>query len=388
MLDTSHDTLPSSPIAMLLLGSAIASLIAAVAVYTFGWHHLLGPTVIWGFALLALSAGISRKFHSLAFTLWVFASAALAVAYPHALTTWAGTDPKTVIGPYVIVPLIQVIMFGMGMTLTFKDFARVAKMPKAVLLGVILQYTVMPVMGWTFAKAFGLEPEVAVGLILVGSCPGGVASNVMVYIARANVALSVTMTACSTLLAPLMTPLAMKLIAGTIVPIAFWPMALSIFKLILVPVVVGLLANQFVHKAVQVLLRVLPAISMLGICIIIALTIAMARDKLLVVGLALFGAAACHNAAGFLLGYSTARGLGMNKRDARTVAIEVGIQNGGMATALALNTLKSEVAALGAAVFGPWSAVAASVLASCWRRKADREGLTVEQPNPPVLKAG
>ncbi|MEA1952426.1 MAG: bile acid:sodium symporter family protein [Planctomycetota bacterium] len=353
----------------LFLGLCVVGLGVALVSGLLGRTAPIGLGVNLALVSLALAAASSTRFRGSAFTIWVFAAVALALFYPSLLTSWAGEDPKKIIGPRVFVPLIQVIMFGMGMTLTLEDFARVFKMPKAVLIGVTLQFTVMPVMGLTFGKLFGLEPEVAVGLILIGSCPGGVASNVIVYIARANVALSVTMTACSTLLSPLLTPLAMKLIAGTIVPIAFGPMMVSILKLILVPVIVGLLVNRYVHKFARQLLRVLPTISMLGICIIIALTIALARDKLLVVGLSLFAAAACHNAAGLVLGYGTARALGLNKRDSRTVAIEVGIQNGGMASTLALNTMKSEVIALASAVFGPWSAVATSALASYWRRR-------------------
>ncbi len=352
------------------MAAGVGLLLLGCGGWAVGYGPALGAGVTGGLVLVALAAAFSARWKSSVFTLWVFTSVAAAMFYPRLLTSWAGDDPKEIIGPWVFVPLIQVIMFGMGMTLRFKDFARVLRMPRAVLIGVALQFSVMPVMGWTFAHLFQLDAEVAVGLILIGSCPGGVASNVIAYIARANVALSVTMTACSTLLSPLATPTAMKLIAGTIVPIAFLPMMLAILKLILVPVIVGLLANEFVHRFAEKLLVVLPAIAMLGICVIIGLTIAMARDTMLVVGLSLFGASVCHNATGYLLGYGAARTLGLDRRDARTVALEVGIQNGGMASTLALNTLKSEIAALGSAVFGPWSAVTSSMLASWWRRSS------------------
>ena len=360
-----------SKAARALLAAGVGTLLVGVGGWAFGVRAALGAGVTAGLALLALASAFSPRWRSSAFTLWVLTTVAAAMFFPRPLTYWAGNDPKQVIGPWVFVPLIQVIMFGMGMTLRFEDFARVLRMPRPVLIGVALQFSVMPVLGWTFASLFQLESEVAVGLILIGSCPGGVASNVIAYIARANVALSVTMTACSTLLSPLATPMAMKLIAGTIVPIAFFPMMLTILKLILVPVVIGLLANEFVHRFAEKLLVVLPAIAMLSICIIIGLTIAMARDTMLAVGLSLFGASVCHNATGYVLGYWTARALGLDRRDSRTVALEVGIQNGGMASTLALNTLKSEVAALGSAVFGPWSAVTSSMLASWWRRSAD-----------------
>jgi bile acid:Na+ symporter, BASS family len=326
---------------------------------------VLGAAITLGIGALAIGAWRTSRWRAWSFTVWVFAFVSAAMFFPNAVTHAGGFEYKA-----LIVPLIQVIMLGMGMTLTPVDFTRVAKMPRGVLVGITLQYTVMPVMGFTFAYLFGLEPEVAAGLILVGSCAGGVASNVIAYIAGANVALSVTMTACSTMLAPLATPLAMKLLAGTYVPIEPLSMMWAIVKMIVVPVVIGLVINRYLHRIAAKALHVLPFVSMFGICAIIAITIGISRDKLLVIGLSLFGASVCHNAAGFTLGYLVARLAGMNRIDARTVSIEVGIQNGGMATGLALNVLGSEVAALASAVFGPWSAVTGSAIASWWNRSA------------------
>lgn len=347
------------------LALAACGLATGFGLWLAGQTAPAGGAIVASVALLAMASAVSTRFRSLAFTVWVFAFVTSALFFP-GLYTWEyrGWQPR-----HAILPLVQVIMFGMGVTLTFADFGRILRMPKAVLLGVVCQYTIMPLMAWTFAATFGLSGEVAAGLVLIGSCPGGVASNVIAYIARANVALSVTMTAFSTMLSPLATPLAMSLIAGQYVPIEVVPMMVSILQMILVPVLLGLLANHFLHQIVVRLTRILPAVAMLSICLIIAITIALARDDLLVVGLALFGAAACHNAAGYALGYGCARAVGLDRRDARTVALEVGIQNGGMATGLALNVLKSPTAALGSAVFGPWSAVTSSVLASYWRRK-------------------
>jgi BASS family bile acid:Na+ symporter len=323
-------------------------------------------------AALAIAASLSKRSKSLAFTVWVLAFGACALFFPRLFISWGGFELERTIGP-----LVQVILFGMGMTLTFDDFARVARMPKGVLIGFVLQYSVMPVMGFALARAFGLKAEVAAGLILVGSCPGGVASNVIAYIAGANVPLSVTMTACSTLLSPLMTPVAMKLLAGRYVPIEPLPMMISILWMIILPLVAGLVINRYAHKVAKRLISVLPALAMLSICIIIAITIALSRDDLLAVGLALFGASVCHNAAGFTLGYWGARAMKMNRRDSKTVAIEVGMQNGGMATGLAFNVLKSAAAAMASAVFGPWSAVSGSALASYWRREAEATGAMV-----------
>ena len=176
------------------------------------------------------------------------------------------------------------------------------------------------------------------------------------------------MTACSTLLSPLLTPLAMKLLAGTYVAIDAWAMMQSILTMVIAPLLAGLAIQHFLPAAAARLARVLPVVAMAGICAIIGITIASSRDQLLTVGLALFGAAVCHNAVGYALGYSLARRAGLDRTDARPVAIEVGMQNGGMATGLAFGVLKSPAAALGAAVFGPWSAITASVLASWWAR--------------------
>ncbi|NUQ61511.1 MAG: bile acid:sodium symporter family protein [Pirellulales bacterium] len=328
-----------------------------------------GIAAVLSGTLCALSAATSRRFQSLAFTLWVLAFGVSAWCYPW-LYTWSlrGWEPKQ-----AILPLVQVIMFGMGVTLTFDDFGRVARMPRAVLIGVVCQYTIMPLAGWTFARTFGLPSEVAAGLILIGSCPGGVASNVIAYLARANVALSVTMTACSTAISPLATPRLVQALAGQYVPIDVGEMTAGIFGMILLPVLLGLLGRRYTPRLVQKVTGVLPAAAMFSICVIIAITIALARADLAAVGLSLFGAAVCHNAAGYALGYGAARGLGLDRRDSRTVALEVGIQNGGMATALALNVWNSPAAALGSAVFGPWSALSSSLLASWWRRSGREE---------------
>ncbi len=323
---------------------------------------------------LALAAyarwGRAGWLHGLGFTFSVFAFGTAAMTFPSAFVSWGGFELKR-----TIVPLVQLILFGMGMTLTLEDFRRVLRMPWAVCIGFGLQYTVMPLTGFLCARAFGLEAEVAAGLILIGSCPGGVASNVIAYLARANVPLAVTMTACSTLLSPVMTPLAMKWFAGTYVPIAFLPMMGSILNMIILPLAAGIAICRYLPRLASALVKVLPFLAMLSICVIIAITIALSRDDLLRVGLALFAASAAHNAAGYLLGYQGARLLGLCPRDCRTVALEVGIQNGGMATGLAFDVLHSARAAMASATFGPWSAITSSALASWWRKRtADEAG--------------
>lgn len=320
------------------------------------------------FTALAVATRWVRGLHGLGFTFAVLATGSVAVAHPPLFLAWGGFDLKR-----AIAPLVQVILLGMGLTLTVADFRRVLTMPRAIFIGFVLQFTVMPLAGLLFATLFGLTGAVATGLILIGSVPGGVASNVITLLARGNVPLSVTMTACSTLLSPLMTPLAMKLLAGTYVPIDAGAMMRSILEMIVAPLLLGLAVHHFLPAVATRLARALPLAAMAAICIIIGITIASSRGQLLTVGFALFGAAACHNATGYLLGYGVAHVVRLSPIDARTVALEVGIQNQGMATGLAFGVLANPAAALAPAVFGPWSAITSSILASWWRQRLPRD---------------
>jgi BASS family bile acid:Na+ symporter len=315
------------------------------------------------FAALAFASRWVKPLHGLGFTFTVLAVGSAAVAYPPFFTEWGGFELKR-----AVTPLVQVIIFGMGMTLTLDDFRRVLTMPRGVILCCVLQYTVMPIGGFCFARLFGLEGAVATGLILVGSVSSGTSSNVIALLARVNVPLSVTVTAVSTLISPFVTPLVMKWLAGTYVPVDATVMMFSILKMIVAPLVLGLVIHRYLPSIALRLVRVLPYLAMLAICTIIGVTIALSREQLLIMGFALFAAAACHNATGYLLGYWGGRLAGLNQTDARTTALEVGLQNGGMATGLAFDVLKSPAAALASAVFGPWSVVTSSALASWWRR--------------------
>ncbi len=368
-----------------------------------------------------------------AFTIWVFAAASASMIYPFAFDTWFGIDLAI-----LIVPLIQIIMFGMGTTLNFRDFERVLKMPVPVLIGVILQFTIMPSLALGLVFIFGFEPEIAAGIILIGSCPGGVASNLMAYLAKGNVALSVTMTSCSTLLSPLITPLLMSMLAGRLVPINFLEMMLSILNMIIVPILAALLANTILYgkgkwakhygwligiAASGIILalismrlepsapglfsairggmvigfaligivsltkllvtffkgpsnwmdRVLPVLSMVCICYIIAIITARSSEQLYAVGLLLVGASVLHNLAGYQLGYWLARLFRLEERDCRTVAFEVGMQNGGMASGLAMTVLKSPLAALTPAIHTPMMNVTGSMLATYWSSRTGKK---------------
>jgi BASS family bile acid:Na+ symporter len=302
--------------------------------------------------------------HGFGFTLAVIVAVAVSMVWPQLFSRWGDFETKA-----LIVPLIQLIMFGMGTTLSVADFGRVLRMPWAVFVGMLLQFAVMPFGAWALTRGFGFEPEIAAGVILVGSCPGGVASNVITYLAGGNVPLSVTMTACSTLLSPLMTPLMMKLLAGALVPVSVSAMMLDILKMIVLPVAAGLVANRLLHGRARFIQGALPYVSMAGIAFIITIITSLSRDKLLQVAPLLILAVALQNAIGYLLGYTGARLLGLGERDARTVSIEVGLQNAGMASGLAISALKSAEAGLAAALFGPWMNASGSVLASFWRRR-------------------
>ena len=298
-----------------------------------------------------------------AFGIAVLACAATAFAFPSAFKEWGGVKLMS-----LVVPAIQIIMFGMGTTLSAADFLRVGKRPWAVAVGVFLQFLVMPFMGFLLAKGFGFSGELAAGCVLVGSVAGGTASNVIAFLAKADVALSVTMTCCSTLLSPFVTPFAMKVLAGCFVEIDAMKMMVEILKVVIVPIAAGgvvhaLLKRQFdAHKVVCD--RILSFISMTGICFTILALTAPSRDTFAAAGVAIVAAAVIHNTVGYLSGYC------LGEAEARTVAIEVGVQNGGMAGALAVGVMNSAVAALPANIFSIWMNFSGSVLASWWGRTA------------------
>ena len=339
-------------------------LIIAWNVYATDTTYLAKGVAVLSAIVGAFTVTLKSSLRKLAFTAWVMTCVLGAFCYPAAFSQWGNFELKT-----LILPLIQLIMFGMGATLAIADFTRVLKMPRAVFIGIFLQFTIMPLLGFSLAMAFGFEASVAAGVILVGSCPGGVASNLMTYISKGNVALSVTMTACSTLIAPIMTPLLMSMLAGTLVEIVFLDWVINIMKIIIVPISIGLIFNSVlraVNRRGEWIDRCLSLIAMAGICFIIGIIIANSRDKLLTIGIALVAVSILHNAAGYVLGYFGARLARLDESTCRTVSIEVGLQNGGMATALAINTLKDPLAALAPAIFGPWMNISGSMLASWW----------------------
>lgn len=339
----------------------LATLLGAVALIAMQRIADAGFFLMAMFASFAIYARGNEALKGFSFTIWIFFAVVVSMYYPQFFVQWG--DFKTT---KLIEPLMMIIMFGMGTTMSLRDFAQVLRMPKGVLIGMCLQFTVMPLVGFCIAKSFGFPGEIAAGVILIGCVPSGLASNVMNYIAGSNLALSVTITAFATIAAPVMTPMWMKILAGQFVPIDFMQMMWGVFKITIIPVAAGLIFNKFMHGKAKWLDRSLPVLSQGGIVFIIVVITAAGRDNLLTVGLMLLGAEMLHNLCGYTFGYWGSRLSGLDERSCRTVAIEVGLQNGGLGSALAINVLKSPAAALAPAIFGPWMNISGSVLANWW----------------------
>jgi BASS family bile acid:Na+ symporter len=416
----------------ILLGLAGLALVLFLLAYFLQARSMTGPLLISFFVILAFGVRGNSVTRGFSYTIMIFAAVSVSMFYPQPFLRWGDFELKT-----TIVPLLQVIMFGMGSQMSFRDFGSVVKMPKGVLLGLTCQFTIMPFLGFTIAKTFGFPPEIAAGIILIGTSPSGLASNVMSFIARANLALSVTLTALSTLLAPLITPALMKLLAGEFIAVDFWDMMLGIINIVILPIVGGLLFNavanskegirSIVYQALVYLLvivgknligkitsqadagdtlvqmgkdvlwfQLLPVVaaisfrklargnkgwldkamafvSMAGIGVIITVITAAGRDSLLEIGLLLILACLLHNCAGYFLGYWVCRFAKMDEKSCRTIALEVGMQNGGLASGIALQMGKVATVGLAPAVFGPMMNVTGSSLATWWRRKSENE---------------
>lgn len=349
--------------------AAVASFIMAAVFYVELQAAESGfSAALAGFILISLALHQTRRLRNAIFTLWIIAAFTLGLMFPQFLLTTGDFDNRQ-----LIIPLLMFIMFGMGCTISIKDFARVVAMPKAVLIGVVCQFTLMPFIGVTLAWLSGLPAEIAAGIILVGCSPSGLASNVMCYIARANVALSLTLTAVATLIAPLLTPALMKLLAGELVQIDALAMFLNMLKIVILPVVGGLLVSHFLQQKMTLIQKVMPLFSMAGIVIIIAIIAAAGQIAILNIGLILIIVVVLHNLSGFGLGYGLARLFRLGEQDARTVAFEVGMQNSGLASGIALSMNKLATMGLAPAFFSPAMNISGSALATWWRSKAPVE---------------
>ncbi|MEK6781168.1 MAG: bile acid:sodium symporter family protein [Bacteroidota bacterium] len=323
---------------------------------------------IGGFSLLAISLQGFAGLRGFSYTCWILTAVTFSLYYPHYFIGIGGFSFKL-----LIVPLLQIIMFGVGSTMGFKDFESVIRTPKAVVIGVVCQFTIMPLVGFTLAHTFDFPPEIAAGIILVGCVPSGLASNVMSYIANANVALSITLTAVATLMAPFITPLLMQLLGGEFVSVDFLSMMWDITKIVILPIGVGLLYHYFLGGKFTWLDKTMPLLSMVGIAAIITIITAAGRDSLLAVGSLLVLACLIHNVTGYILGYFACKILKMDEKTCRTIALEVGLQNGGLASGLALQMGKVATVGLAPAIFGPLMNVTGSSLATWWHSKPPKE---------------
>jgi len=410
------------------LGIAVLSLIVSVFLIITGRIDRSGPSFIIFFISLAIGVRGFQSVKGLSYTVLIFTAVTASLFYPQFFTSVGDFQLKT-----LIVPLLQIIMFGMGSQMSLNDFTGVIRMPKGVLIGVGSHYIIMPLVGFGIANIFNFPPEIKAGIILIGCVPSGLASNVMSYIAGANLALAVTVGAISTLLSPFVTPFLMKLLGGQFIEVNFWNMMLDILNMIILPIVAGFIFNLFFKNEVRrkamvfqliayfiVLVltnlvfmkaknsdfngfimalmkstiwffllpvagavivkyltkgdkkwmsKILSFISMAGIAVIITIITASGRESLLKVGALLIVTSLLHNLTGYTLGYSCAWITGMPEKDRRTIAFEVGMQNGGLASGLALQMGKIATVGLAPAIFGPLMNVTGSALASWWRSK-------------------
>lgn len=293
------------------------------------------------------------------FPAWAVVFAALGYLFPD---LWV--DLKS-----AIIPLLVVVMFTMGMTLTSDDFLHVLRSPRLIVIGLLLQYTVMPLVAWLLALLFGLPDDLTVGMVLVGTTAGGTASNLITYLAKGNLALSITLTLCSTLLAIVAMPWLTWLYVGQRVPVPALDMLINLIKIVLLPVISGILINRFMHEKIIRLEPLFPLLSIIAIAVIIAIVVALNAPRLQTVGLLLVMAVILHNAAGLITGYWATKLLGYDSTIARTLAIEVGMQNSGLSVALAMKFF-SPLAALPGALFSLWHNLSGSLFAAYWNRKA------------------
>ncbi|WP_315538939.1 bile acid:sodium symporter family protein [Eikenella corrodens] len=285
------------------------------------------------------------------------------------------------IAPYI--PwLLGIIMFGMGLTLAPSDFKILGQHPKAVLIGVVAQFVIMPTTAYLLSLALNLPPEVAIGVVLVGACPGGTASNVMTFLARGNVALSVAVTSISTLLAPLLTPAVFFLFANQWIDVSATTILVSILQMVLLPIVLGVVAHTLFRKQTAAAIDVLPLISVLAIVLIIGAVVAGSRAQIIETGLLIFGVVVLHNAIGYALGFLAAKLFGLPYDAQKTLAIEVGMQNSGLGAALAkAHFAMMPLVAVPSAIFSVWHNISGSLLASYWATKAEKQAQTAQKEN-------
>jgi len=298
------------------------------------------------------------QFVTRTFVFWVLLFAILALSIPSGFR-WIAPSISWLLG---------IVMFGMGLTIKPRDFREVFRRPVAVAIGVVGQFLIMPLLAFLLARGFHLAPEIAVGVILVGCCPGGTASNVITFLARGDVALSVTVTSITTLLAPVVTPALIYLLASQWIAVQPLALLLSVVQVVLLPIVLGIAAQKVLRTKAAVAIDVLPVVSVMAIVAIVAAVVAVSRDKILQSGLLILAIVILHNGLGYLLGFLLARVFRLNYAQCKAVSIEVGMQNSGLGAALAAAHF-SPLAAVPSAIFSVWHNISGPLLATYFRRK-------------------
>ncbi|WP_026695287.1 bile acid:sodium symporter family protein [Peribacillus kribbensis] len=296
------------------------------------------------------------------FSFWVIAIAIIAYLFPGSFK-W--------IGAY-IVPLLGIVMFGMGLTLSASDFKEVFKRPKDVAIGVAGHFIIMPLLAFLLSIGLHLPSEVAVGVILVGCCPSGTSSNVMVFLARGNVALAVAIASVSTVLAPIITPLLILLFASKWVDISIGGLFLSIVQVVIIPLVLGFLIKKFFGKQAAAGVKALPLVSVTAIVLIVSAVVAGSQEQIAKTGLLIFAVVVLHNILGFCLGFLFARAMGMDLSKQKAVSMEVGMQNSGLGVAIA-SAHFSPLAAVPSAIFSVWHNISGSLLAFVYSRMKEQK---------------
>lgn len=280
-------------------------------------------------------------------------------------------DSFLFLGQYITI-LLGIVMFGMGLTLKPVDFKLVVTNPRSIIIGVSAQFIVMPLAAFIIAYLLNLPAELAAGLVLLGSVPGGTASNVMVYLARGNLPLSITMTSFSTMLAPVVTPLLLLLLAGQWMPVDPVSMFMSIIQVIIIPIFLGLVVRKMMPVIVDKGIKVVPLISVTAIIIIVSAVVSGNVDQIASAGLIVFLAVALHNATGLLLGYYVAKLIGLDESERRAISLEVGMQNSGLGVALAAAHF-GPLAALPSAIGAVWHNITGPILATLWSKRTDKQ---------------
>ncbi len=270
--------------------------------------------------------------------------------------------------------LLMIVMFGMGLTLKLEDFRLVFTRPKDIIIGCISQFTIMPLLAWLLGKIFGLDAALLAGVILVGTCPGGTSSNVITYLSNGDVALSVGMTSVNTLLAPFLTPAITYLLLRTTVTVDIVSMFISIVQVVIVPIALGFLINKLFGKFTQKLVKILPCVSVIAICLIVASVVSHNAEKIMTTGAVVFAVVILHNLLGYACGFGVGRLLHLNVAKTKALSIEVGMQNSGLATSLAGTAFPDlAMATVPGAIFSVWHNISGAILANIYRRWSDKK---------------